>query len=489
MTVELDILALLPVLGPVAGALAVLVADLVAPRQRRAHYVIAVVSITVLGFPGLLGVIGAGAGDSKRTMCLSEYLCLYEVDAVSATLQFAALLSALAVLLIAWPRERHTPAEMSSTQIVLMLSATSGAVAVAGARDLGSWLVALEIATIPVIVLAALPATRAALAGAMQLLTTSLVSVALLVVGAGLWYAATGSPLLRAEAVLNVDTDAQRALLTLAVVFMLAGLAFKLSLAPFHAWTPTAYVGAPLAVTVLLATVSKIAALAALIVVAQALSALGAAAVATIAVLAAASMTLGNLVALRQRDVVRFLAWSTIAQAGWVVLPLVSLSGPGIQAAAGYLLGYVMATVVAFGVVAVLVREASEGATDGERSAYDISRFRGLLRRRPATAGAFALALFSLAGVPPGLLGLVTKILVLRPVLAEGWWVLGVIAVVNVVIGVAVYLRWFAVMLEAAPDELEPDRAHPSQALALLVSGVLLLVVGVAPQLMLGLLG
>ena len=231
------------------------------------------------------------------------------------------------------------------------------------------------------------------------------------------------------------------AVLALGVVLLLAGLGFKLSLVPFHAWTPTAYSGASTPIAAFLATVSKVAALAALLVVLRAVAALGTPAVITIGVLAALSMTLGNLMALRQDDVVRLLAWSTVAQAGWVVLPLVSVSALGIGASATYLLAYVIGTLVAFAVVAVTVREQPDGR--------DLTAYDGLWHRKPWRAGALVLALTSLAGLPPGIIGLVGKVVALRPVIAEGWVWLAVIAAVNAVIGVAVYLRWLRGVITA----------------------------------------
>ena len=156
-------------------------------------------------------------------------------------------------------------------------------------------------------------------------------------------------------------------------------------------------------------------------------------------------MTLGNVMALRQDDVVRLLAWSTVAQAGWVVLPLVSISALGVGASATYLLTYVVATLVAFAVVAVVVR-------DRPGQGRSIADYEGLWQRSPWRAGALALALTSLAGLPPGVIGLVGKITALRPVVAEGWVWLAVVAAVNAVIGVAVYLRWLRAVITAPAD-------------------------------------
>jgi NADH-quinone oxidoreductase subunit N len=284
----------------------------------------------------------------------------------------------------------------------------------------------------------------------------------------------------------------------LATVLIVAGVGFKLSLVPFHAWTPTAYAGSSVPVATFLATVSKIAALAALLVVLRAVAALGTPALLSIALLASLSMTLGNVMALRQDDVVRLLAWSTVAQAGWVVVPLLSVSSFGARAAAGYLLTYVVATLVAF--TAVMMTVSVVGARRGRQ----LAAYTGLVRTHPWAGGALLLALTSLAGLPPGVLGLIGKIVALRPVLAEGWWVVGVLAAANAVLGVAVYLRWVRVLLQPAPEAVQEAmaeggtgtvtavtrvRTHPSHLVALGIGSAVLVLGSVQPDLLFGLLG
>lgn len=520
--ISVDLGTLLPALAPLVGSVLVLVLDVVDPRAQRVHYAIAFISL-VVGLFGTFGALGSPTGDELRTLCLPNGgACFYAATALTSTLQLAALLAAAVTLLLAWPSERSDDTGRTAVTVSLLLAATAGAVGVAGARDIASWLVTLELATLPVVALAALPGTRRALAGAVQLLTTSLVSFAMLVLAAACWYAATGSPVLASGPALAATSTPQRALLALSIVLVLGGIAFKLSLAPFHAWTPTTYAGAPLPVTVFLAGVSKVAALAALLVVVTAVSTLGRSALVAVAVLAVASMTLGNLMAMRQDDVVRLLAWSTVAQAGWVVVPLLSVSAFGSRASAGYLLTYLVATLVAF--AAVMVTVASGGASGagpagaagaaGEpargggdrRDGRRLDAYRGLVRTHPWAAAALLLALTSLAGLPPGVLGLVGKVVALRPVLAEGWWVVAVLAAVNVVLGVAVYLRWVRVLLQEAPSPAPDDpaseggssgrvaarrhpRMHPTHTVALGVGMVLLVLGSVQPQLLLGLLG
>jgi NADH-quinone oxidoreductase subunit N len=277
--------------------------------------------------------------------------------------------------------------------------------------------------------------------------------------------------------------------LLLGALLLLAGLGFKLSLVPFHVWTPQAYAGATEPVAAFLAATSKVAALAALLVLVEPLVGGGAPVLVAIGILAAISMTVGNVLALVQDDPVRLLAWSTVAQAGWVLLPLSALDDSSAAASGGYLLAYVVATLVAFTVVHVVTATPRRrGVADQGRT---LAAYTGLLRAHPLLGGALGLALLSLAGLPPGVIGLVAKVVALRPVVGAGQWLLAAVAVLNAVVGVAVYLRWFGVLLRDPDDG--PARAVirriPRSALAALVlGGTALVATSVMPQLLLGLL-
>jgi NADH-quinone oxidoreductase subunit N len=305
-----------------------------------------------------------------------------------------------------------------------------------------------------------------------------------------------------------VNDPTRRPILVLAVVVLIAGIGFKLSLVPFHAWTPEAYDGAPLPIAAFLAGVSKIAALAALLVVIRAVAPLGTPPLTAIAIVSAVSMTLGNIMALRQTGVVRLLAWSTVAQAGWVVLPLAAVSSAAVQASGAYLLAYVLATLLAFAVVAALVQ------IRGAARARDLAEYRGLLVQHPVLASALGLALLSLAGLPPGFLGLVAKVAALGPVVTSELWWLAVIAAVNAVLGVAVYLRWLLTIISTpdivtthevistpdfgapaqGPDASAPVavlavRVHPATLAAVGFAAVALVLTSLSPQLLVGMLG
>jgi len=496
--VSVNVAVLLPVLAPAFGAAVVLIADVAVQRLRRAHYIVALASLVV---GALATVPGLGAGDVRQTLCLpGSGQCLYAADGVASALQLAALLAASVTLLLSWPDDKKQSQGATAVTVSLVLAATAGATAVAGARDLGSWLVALELATLPTVALVALRGARSAISGAVALLTTALVSFGLLALAAALWFTATGTGFLTPAAALTVIADpTRRPILVLAVALVVAGIGFKLSLVPFHAWTPEAYDGAPLPIAAFLAGVSKIAALAALLVVIRAIVPLGASVLTSIAAVAAVSMTLGNVMALRQDGVVRLLAWSTVAQAGWVVLPLATLSTLAVEASGAYLLAYVLATLLAFAVVAALVQ------TRGAARARDLASYRGLVQDHPLLAAALGLALLSLAGLPPGVLGLVAKVTALRPVVASELWLLAVIAAVNAVLGVAVYLRWVRVLF-ASPDAVPGPsthvgtddvggvqslavKAHPATLAAVGFAAVMLVLASLSPQLILGLLG
>jgi NADH-quinone oxidoreductase subunit N len=501
---HVDWAVIAPVLAPAVAAVLVLVLDAVLPRAVLAATGSVILDVTA--FTGLVvGVVTLLplAGDERATFCTDGDPggCSYAVEPVTTGLQLVILLAATVCLLLAIGQRVGPP---RAEHHLLLLAATAGAVAVAGARDLATVLVALETASLPVVGLVALRRDRRGAEAALKLLLTSVVSVALLVLGIAMLYAASGTlylgPLGGDGSLVPLSSGAH-ALAGLGLVLAVSGIAFKLSLVPFQLWTPDTYAGAPLPVAAFLAAVSKAAGLAALVVVlASGAPLLGATWTQVIGALAVVTMTAGNLVALRQTGAVRLLAWSTVAQAGWVILPLAGAgfdgraSGAAAGAAIAYLAAYVVASLLAFAVVAVVSRSAVGG------EAHELSAYAGLARRRPVLGAALAFALVALAGLPPGVMGLVAKVLALRPVVADGFWLVAAVAVVNVALGIAVYLRWGVLLLsgagepepeptlEPAPEPtLEPDptagRASRPELVALVTAGVAAVLLSVAPQL------
>lgn len=495
--VTFDWVLLAPVLAPALGAVLVLLLDALLPRATGLHLPVGLIALGV-GLGAL--PFGLRGGGNAYSLCLpggTDGACLYHATSWGLGLQLAALASTLLVLLMLGPGTTHLRRNQiggPAVTVALLLTATAGAAMLPAVRDLPTWLVAIELATLPAVALVTLSRTRGAEGGALSLLMTSLTSFTLLAVGAALWVVATRDALFAADSVATAwaDPHRHRALL-LAVLLLVAGLGFKLSAVPFHLWTPQAFVHADEPVAAFLATTSKVAALGALAVVVTPLATVagrlggGPSILAVLAVLALASMTVGNLLALRADDPLRLLAFSTVAQGGWLVMPLAMLSDRGTSAAVTYVLVYAAGSLAAFAVTAA-VHTGQEGA--GERS---LAAYAGLARRQPLLGGALGLGLLTLAGLPPGFIGLLAKVVALRPVVDAGQWLVVAVAVVNVVLGVAVYLRWLLVLVRdpgparAAEEEPAHVRLDPGLLAALVLAVAVLVVTSAVPGLILGL--
>jgi NADH-quinone oxidoreductase subunit N len=265
---------------------------------------------------------------------------------------------------------------------------------------------------------------------------------------------------------------------------LVIGFAFKVAAVPLHAWAPPTYEGAPLPVAAYLSTASKLGGVLALAAVVSRLD-VGP----VTAALAVLTMTVGNLVALRQTRMVRLLAWSSIAQAGYILAAL-ALGGEGVRAAAAYAVLFMILEFVAFAAVVALRPPAADGG--------DLLAYRGAGRRSPWPAAALVLAFAGLAGLPPGLAGLFAKVTVVDALIDQGWgWLAGLVAA-NAVIGLAYYVRATALLYSSPPKPglqlVDPDlleaATHPRLpmarpvAAALVAAVVVAVAVGFAPQLL-----
>lgn len=482
---QIDLLVAGPVLAPAVGAVLVLALDALWPRRRTPALVVGALALLLgLGAAISLRLRSMTAGELS-TVCLpgdpalqlaapegSEVgHCLLQVGQSGALLQALAAAAGLAVLVLLGGVEAR-PRDVG-VETALVLATVTGATTVTVAHDLGTWLVGLELATLPVVALAVLRGAPRD-SGAMQLIMTSISSFGVAVVGAGLWATATGSIRLGGGAAWAAwQDDGTRAVLTLALVLLLAAVAFKLSLVPFHAWTPATYPRAGAVVALLLASVSAIAALGALIAVMEGAAGVLPDLVPVIGVLAVASMLVGAAVALRASDPLRLIAWSAVTQGGWAVAPL---AAGDTDAAIGYLAVYVVAVTTVLAVVADL-------SPDGGRTLADD---RGLLRRRPVHAALLGMGLLTLAGLPPGVAGLLAKFVALRPLADAGLWWIALPAVLAAALGFAVYLRWLALVLLPEQVPREPEAVTRTGTAVAVVAGLVLLTATVLPVLLLG---
>jgi NADH-quinone oxidoreductase subunit N len=309
--------------------------------------------------------------------------------------------------------------------------------------------VALELVSLPIFALAALKRYDAKSSeAALKLFLVSVISTAVMLFGVSLLYGLTGSVHLDrvAESLAGraaTPVAAPAGVLAVAIVLVLAGFAFKVAAVPFHFWAGDVYQGAPVPIAALLSVISKAAGFAGLILVLTvALAAQTPFWAPIVAVLAALTMTAGNLLALRQRQAVRLLAWSSVAQSGYILAPL-GVQGEGVVAAASaYLAIYAAMNIGAFAVVMLVSRS---GALDD---------YRGLAFRSPVAALSLAFFLICLAGLPPGLAGLFAKIVVFRELVQGGGAWLAVVMAVNTVIGLYYYIAWTARLFTPAPETL-----------------------------------
>jgi NADH-quinone oxidoreductase subunit N len=448
----IDAAALAPVIAPVVALLLVLLVDAAAPGGHRLRALLDGLTLAGLG-ASAVAVAWLAQGADRSTACLltedsDSPLCSFVVSGFTLTVQAVVLVAAIGCLLLTL---NGPGAQDRTAHHVLLLSAVAGAVALAGARDLATLVIALETVTLPTIALVGLRKDAQGAQAAVTMLLTAVASLGLLLLGVALVYLATGT--LHLDAINTVLSDPSlpspvKAVAGLGATLMIAGIGFKVSLVPFHLWTPDTYAGAPLPIAALLSTVSKAAGVAALaLLLGIGLPAISQVWVPIVGILAMVTMTVGNVVALRQRVAVRLLAWSTVAQAGWVMLPFASIDGTpesvraALSASAGYLLAYVVAGLAAFAVVVLVARHHPSG----EEHTLDV--YRGLARTEPVAAAILAFALACLAGLPPGVMGLVAKVVALKPVVQQGVWLVAVVAALNVALGLAYYLRWAGLLV------------------------------------------
>lgn len=361
-----------------------------------------------------------------------------------------------------------------------ILFAALGMTVLAASVNLLTLFLGLEALTFAFYILTAFDRERPeSVEAGMKYLLMGATAAAFIAFGIALIYAGTGTLDLAAAMHPATIPGGSAPLVAAGWGFLLMGLAFKVSLVPAHLWTPDVYQGAPPPVTAFLSTGSKAAAFAALLLLLP-VSAAGASFLhGPLWVLSFLSMTLGNLAALRQRNLKRMLAYSSIAQMGYVALALTTGSAAGHAAVVFYLVAYTVTNLSAFGAIASL---------SGEVPLENIEDFRGVGRSRPFRGGMIALALFSLAGIPPTV-GFMGKFAVFAAALRGGEIALAVIGILTAVVSVYYYLR-VVVTLYAAENEPSPSlpRLALPETVALAVTGLAILLLGLFPNRMLSLI-
>lgn len=345
----------------------------------------------------------------------------------------------------------------------------------------------LELLTLSSYALVALRRDQAqASEAAMKYFVLGAMASGFLLYGMSMLYGATGS--LQLGEVLKAIASGQikHQVLVFGLVFVMAGLAFKLGAVPFHMWIPDVYQGAPTSATLLIGAAPKLAAFALVLrLLVEGLMPLAVDWQQMLAVLAIGSLVVGNLAAIVQTNLKRMLAFSTIAQMGFLLLGLVAgvvngnstLAANAYSSAMFYVLGYVLTTLASFGIIMLLARQGFESE--------DISDLAGLNQRSPLFAAVMGLSMFSLAGIPP-MVGFYAKLAVLQSLIASGqtlYIALAIFAVLMSLVGAFYYLRIVKVMYFDAPSTpaVGVVQAALDVRLVLLLNGALVLALGIAP--------
>jgi NADH-quinone oxidoreductase subunit N len=350
---------------------------------------------------------------------------------------------------------------------VLMLASAIGMCLMASAADLVMLYLAIETTSIPLYILAGfLTGDEKSTESGFKYLLFGAMTSAVMLYGFSLIYGFSSTTSLYALSEHFKSFD----VLAIGTIFLiLAGLAFKVSLFPFHFWAPDVYEGAPPPVAGFLSTASKAAGFAVILrLLSVAFPVISANWSAILAVLATLTMIVGNLIALSQKNIKRLLAYSSIAHAGYAMIGVVAFTEQGFASAAFYMIAYLLTNLLAFGIVSVV---SSQTGSD------DMEAYYGLSRRNAPLALALLVAFLSLAGMPP-FAGFVAKVFVFLMAVNTGWVWLAVVGVLNSIIGLYYYLNVLKyVYLYRTPEQ--DEEAHPILLSRPMLIGIAVLVIGV----------
>ena len=350
---------------------------------------------------------------------------------------------------------------------MLMLSAVLGMFFMISSGSLLMFFLALELSTIPVAAMANFDLEKKISSEAsMKMILSSAFSSGILLFGISLMYGATGT-ISFAEMPAMLDGSP---LQILAFVFLFAAFAFKLSIVPFHLWTADVYEGAPIAVSSFLSVISK-GSIAFILLTAlyKVFSPMHELWYNMVMILSIATMVIGNLFALRQQNIKRFLAYSSIAQVGFILVGLSSNSIDGISSVVYFVLIYTFSNLAAFGVAGVISQQ-----TGKER----IDEYKGLYQTNPFISWILALALFSLAGIPPTA-GFFGKLFLITAGASKGNYFFITVAALNLIVSLYYYLRVIrAVFMDKNEQPIQKINMHPSTKLGMLICAAGIVLVG-----------
>jgi NADH-quinone oxidoreductase subunit N len=476
MNQAIDTVAILPEMILSGTLVLVLIADaFLSPNRKWLTMPLAFLGV-VATLIATLTLIGEDRSTFDGAFVVDEFAILFKVFFLSV---------ALVVLMVSF-RYFREGRFYQGEYYFLLLTSFLGCLIMPSSRDLLMLFIALELVSAPGFLIAAFRKSdpRSNEAG-MKFFLIGVLSTAVMLYGMSLVYGVTGTLNLSeigAELAVPLESG-QETLVLAAILFIVAGFAFKVSAVPFQFWAPDTYEGAPVPVAAFLATASKAAGFAGLLqLMFVAFPAQWEFWTPIFAVLSILTMTIGNFVALQQRQVVRLLAYSSIAQAGYMLLPFALVSADPIinesafAAAVTYILIYAVMTLGAFAVVIAMARE-SRGLL--------IADFAGLSRRAPVIALAMTLFMVSLAGIPPTG-GFWAKFFVFQVAIERGGigTALAIVMLVNSVVSLYYYLAVPKQMLFVEAEHDRPVLAPALVTAVTVLAGVVVVAVGVWPELL-----
>jgi NADH-quinone oxidoreductase subunit N len=451
----------------------------VTSARRTLTYVLTLATLAVIAF-----MTGSAAAEGSTSYGFGNMVV---VDSMGNWLKCFASIAMMVCIIYGRPYAADRDMMRGGELFTLAMFSLLGIfVMISGSNFLVIYL-GLELLTLSSYALVALRRDHAASTeAAMKYFVLGAMASGFLLYGLSMLYGATGSLDIAQVFKTVASGQVKHQVLVFGLVFIVSGLAFKMGAAPFHMWIPDVYQGAPTAVTIMIGSAPELAAFAiAIRLLVEGLLPLAIDWQQMLAVMAIGSLLIGNLAAIAQTNLKRMLAYSTIAQMGFVLLGLLAGVVDGRATAASlsnayssamfYIVTYVLTTLASFGVILLLAREGFESE--------EIVDFAGLNQRSPLYAGVMAVCLFSLAGIPP-LVGFYAKLAVLQSLIATGQepyiW-LAVFAVMMSLIGSFYYLRVVKVMYFDAPVTATTVSASTEVRVVLSINGALVLILGILP--------
>ncbi|MFZ2554477.1 NADH-quinone oxidoreductase subunit N [Psychrobacter urativorans] len=444
-----DLMGLMPY-APIVAVIITVLLVMIAITIKRSHVIAG--TITVIGLNvGLFTLIGQMTGIIDSGPALFEASQLFAIDGFAQFNMLVIFICALACCTLSYAYFDNYHDNKDELYLLMLLS-TSGALLMVCAQHMASFFVSLELLSVPLYGMLAYTFLRSrSLESGLKYLVLSATASATLLMGMAFIYAQVGSLGFKPIS-LQLATMYQSPLLILGAALMMFGIAFKLSAAPFHIWTPDVYEGAPAPVATYLASVTKVAmmALAIRFLLDTKLLVLPSVQM-LLMVMATLSILIGNLLAVRQTNLKRLLGYSSIAHMGYVLIVIVSI-GPGADSVVTmYMAIYAFTSIGAFGAVTLM---SSPFRMTGE--ADELSHYQGLFWRRPVLTAVITIMMLSLAGIPLTA-GFITKFFAIFAAVQGAQWFLAAMIIIGSSIGLFYYLRVMLTLFKRPKQFIEFD--------------------------------